>query len=221
MCGVGRRIHSSIISAALLHACRVCDCATLICRPIPSASHQTLCMSRLASSVQCNPSIPYNPCNPIDPSNIPISTRLIPDHGASNTSAMTYLPSDPGRCRSSCLLSCALPTRRRGYQNDGRAYHRKSKTKKRRQEMRSRVRFIDLSEASKHAAANSPIYPDRHSCLSIHVSPAAAPLCLCTGNAPCTCWNAGLNLLDGIHIANSACPQSLCSVYGFNLHDKY
>jgi hypothetical protein len=87
--------------------------------------------------------------------------------------------------------------------------------------MRSRVRFIDLSEASKHAAANSPIYPDRHSCLSIHVSPAAAPLCLYTGNAPYTYWNAGLNLLDGIHIANSACPPSLCSVYGFNLHDKY
>jgi hypothetical protein len=50
----------------------------LICRAtfLLHTHHQTLCMSRLASSVQCNPFDQYNPCNPFDPSNTTASHKI-------------------------------------------------------------------------------------------------------------------------------------------------
>jgi hypothetical protein len=104
-------------------------CATLICRAIPSASHQTLLhvSPRLVYPMQFTHSIqPMQSLCSIQFAQPRL--RLTPDHGASNTSAMTSLPLDPGR--SSCLLSCVLRPRRREYPNDGGRYHRISKTNK-------------------------------------------------------------------------------------------
>jgi hypothetical protein len=66
--------------------------------------------------------------------------------------------------------------------------------------MRSRVHFVDLSEVSKHAAAQSLIYPDPPRSSLVPVDTCFTCSCAWyTGICTLHCWNAGLNLPHGIH----------------------